>query len=102
MPRSDAPEGKAVVWEKLIDYAYEHDLAIDTVYGHKVRWMEEHRGVCFCSWDSGRVCPCGNIEEDFEQYNGQCLCGLLLTHKKLAQKKKYDARKKKKMEKKSR
>ena len=99
MARSEAPLGKAEVWPRLIEYAREHDLAIDTVYAHKVYWMEEHRGACFCSWDSGRVCPCGNIEEDFEQYNDQCLCGLLLTHKKMVQKKKYDERKKKKLDK---
>ena len=94
LARSEAPLGKAEVWPGLIDYAREHGIVIDTVYAHKVDWMEEHKGVCFCSWDSGRVCPCGNIEEDFELYNGQCLCGLLLTPKKLIQKQNYDKRKK--------
>ena len=86
MPRIDAPLGNAVVWPKLIAYAKEHDLAIDRKLSHKVDWMEEHNGVCFCDWESGRVCPCGNIGSDFDKYNGQCLCGLLLTHERLEMK----------------
>lgn len=86
LSRDKAPLGKAVVWPKLIEYAKEHGLEIDTKLSHKVDWMEDHNGVCFCDWDSGRICPCGNIGSDFDKYNGQCLCGLLLTHKRLEMK----------------
>ena len=96
MPRSEAPLGKAVIWPKLIEYAEENGIAIDRGLSHKVDWMEEHKGACFCDWSSGRVCPCGNIDTDFKKYNGQCLCGLLLTHKRLAQKNDYYMKKEEK------
>lgn len=83
MARSEAPLGKAEVWPMLIEYARKHDLAIDTHFAKKIYWMEAHKGVCFCSWDSGRMCPCSEIENDFERYNGSCLCGPLCTHKHL-------------------
>ena len=89
MPRSEAPTGEYVVWPRLIEYARLNSIEIDTGLAHKVEWMEKHKGACFCDWESGRVCPCGNIVDDFKQYNGQCLCGLLLTHERLAQKEKY-------------
>lgn len=88
MSRSEAPTGEYVVWPRLIEYARLNNIEIDTGLSHKVEWMEKHKGVCFCDWESGRICPCGNIIDDFKKYNGQCLCGLLLTHKRLAQKEK--------------
>lgn len=91
--RNDAPLGKVDVWKKLLAYAEERGLAIDHAYDHKVEWMEAHKGVCFCDWDSGRVCPCTKASSDFDKYNGQCLCGLLLTHKRLAMKIKNHERK---------
>lgn len=93
MPRSDAPLGKAKIWAHLIEYARENNIEIDTGFAHKIYWMEDHKGVCFCSWDSGRVCPCGRIDSDFKEYNGQCLCGVLLTKERLEQKNKYYKRK---------
>ena len=96
MARADAPEGDVEVWPKLINYARDHGLEIDTVYSKKVDWMEKHKGVCFCSWDSGRICPCDKIEEDLVQYNGSCFCGLLVTPERLRRAQAYDKQKKKK------
>lgn len=92
--RDKAPLGNAVVWPNLIAYADEHNLVIDMKLSHKVDWMEEHNGVCFCDWDSGRYCPCGNIASDFNRYNGQCLCGLLCSKERLEQKQKQRNNKK--------
>ena len=96
MVRDEAPEGNVEVWPKLIDYALKHGLEIDTVYSKKVDWMEKHKGVCYCSQNSGRICPCTHISADIKRYNGQCLCGLLLTPEKHKVKIKYDEKKKEK------
>ena len=91
--RNNAPLGHVEIMSKLIAYAEENNIAVDHAFDHKVKWMEEHNGVCFCDWESGRVCPCGRIDSDFDKYNGQCLCGLLLTHDRLKMKNDNHARK---------
>ena len=94
MSRNEAPEKDVEVWPKLLKYAEEHNFVIDYHYKHKVEWMEKHGGVCFCDWQSGRVCPCKNVMSDMNKYNGQCLCGLLCTKERLEQKEKQRKNKK--------
>lgn len=94
MPRSEAPYKEVDVWTRLNAYSLEHGLSIDHHYDHKVEWMEKHGGLCFCDWESGRVCPCENVMSDLNKYNGQCLCGLLCTKERLEQKEKQRKNKK--------
>lgn len=69
--------------EKSLKFAEEHGLAVNPKNLFKVEWMQEHGGRCFCDPFSNRICPCKNMNEDIQRFNGNCLCGVFMTYKKL-------------------
>lgn len=84
MPSRDlAPEGKVEnLRQKLETFAKENSLLILEKNAWKIDWMAEHQGKCFCDWQN-RVCPCGNVFQDLQRFNGNCLCCVFVTEAKL-------------------
>lgn len=62
--------------------AKELGLLINPYMVHKIKWSEEHGGLCMCDWKN-RTCPCDNIPKDLVEYDGQCLCKVLVTNEKM-------------------
>lgn len=79
MSRDEVPLKRVEILPNLKRYAEEHGLVIDFHFMKKIKWMEEHGGVCFCAHKSDRRCPCDHIPADMKQYNGSCLCSVLNT-----------------------
>lgn len=68
------------VRDKLEKIAEEYGLLINEYALNKLKWSEQHGGRCMCDWQN-RTCPCTKILNDLRQYNGCCLCKLLVTPK---------------------
>ena len=79
MSRNEVPLKHVEILPKIKQYAEEHGLVIDFHFMKKIKWMEEHGGVCFCAHKSDRRCPCSHIQADMKRYNGSCLCSVFNT-----------------------
>jgi hypothetical protein len=81
----DAPEGKVEgLHEKLEAFAKEKGLVIWDERRWKIDWMSEHNGCCACDW-THRVCPCKEIDQDLNRFNGNCMCRVFFTPERLAE-----------------
>lgn len=76
------PVVKAEVRPALEEKAKELDLLINPYMTHKIVWSENHEGRCMCDW-MNRKCPCDNIQKDLTEYDGECLCKVLVTKEKM-------------------
>lgn len=92
------PEEKAVIRPALEAKAKELGLIINIYMEHKIEWSETHSGRCMCDWEH-RKCPCDEIAKDLIEYNGQCLCKVLVTEEKMKKIEKSQKAKKKKIKK---
>ena len=89
------PEEKAVVRPALKQRAKELGLIINPGMEHKIVWSESHGGRCMCDWNN-RKCPCDNIQKDLAEFNGECLCKVLVTVDKMEKIKNNSNKKQKK------
>lgn len=76
------PEEPKEIRQNISIKADELGLVINPYMEHKIIWSENHGGRCMCDWKH-RKCPCSEIGQDLIKYNGQCLCGVLVTKEKL-------------------
>ena len=82
---SEAPTGTVEdLHEKLRNFAEEKGLVIWEKRLWKIDWMSQHQGRCACDWVH-RVCPCPEIDQDLQRFNGNCMCRVFFTPERLAE-----------------
>lgn len=90
--RDGVPIKSAQIRADLKKFADENKLVLNPYCDHKIEWMEQHGAQCYCEPDGSRHCPCEHSLNDLIQFNGVCLCRVVMTPERLEALKKYKAR----------
>lgn len=81
--RDNIPADKVEIKANLEQFADDNNLIINPYVESKIEWMELHGGQCYCEPSGERSCPCEHALNDVAQFNGACLCRVLVTQERL-------------------
>ena len=81
--RDSVPMKSTEIRADLKRFAKENNLVLNPYTDHKIEWMEQHGGQCYCEPNGSRHCPCEQSLGDLTQFNGVCLCRVVMTPERL-------------------